>query len=95
MTQEYYEVPDKDSGADIEPINYFNYDFVKGIVKDQQGRMLTIIEAVVVDPEQRKAAKDLVRDSFTQKLNWIFESAHFVEVEESLPHSIIPIIKKP
>lgn len=92
--KEYNEVPDKDSGENIEPINHFDYFFVKGTVKDLQGRMLTTVEAIVSDPEQRKAAKDVVRNIFHDRLNWIFESAHFVEVDTSLPHSIIPIKEK-
>lgn len=86
-----YEIPDKESGEDIEPINYFDYDFVKGTVKDLQGRMLTFVEAIVSDPEQRKGAKDTIRYIFNNRLNWIFEAAHLVEVDTNYPHSIIPI----
>jgi len=94
MKVENYEVPDKESGVEIEPINHFNYLFVKGIVQDLQGKMLTTVEALISDPEQRKASKDLVRDMFHTKLNWLFESAHFIDVDTSFPHSIIPIKKK-
>ena len=93
MTQNY-EVPDKESGEDIEPINNFSYFFVKGIVQDLQGKMMTLVEATVSDQVQRKAAKDIVRDHMHAKLNWLFESAHFVEIDTDYPHNIIPIKKK-
>ena len=95
MNEENYEVPDKDSGEDIEPINHFNYSFVKGLVQDMQGKMLTTVEAITNDKEQRKAAKDLVRNMFNTQLNWLFESAHLVKVDTRFPHSVIPIKKAP
>lgn len=91
--KENYEVPDKDSGEDIEPINQFTYFFVKGLIQDLQGKMMTLVEATVTDPTQRKAAKDIVRDHIHAKLNWLFESAHFVEVDTNYPHEITPIVK--
>lgn len=91
--KENYEVPDKESGEDIEPINQFTYFFVKGLIQDLQGKMYTLVEATVSDPTQRKAAKDIVRDHIHAKLNWLFEAAHFVEVDTNYPHEIIPIQK--
>lgn len=92
--KEEYVIPDKDSGEEIEPINHFSYFFVKGLVQDLQGKMLTLVEATVTDATQRKAAKDIVREHVNSKLNWLFESAHFVEVDEEYPHEIIPIKDK-
>jgi predicted kinase len=93
MQHEEYEVPDKDAGENIEPINQFSYYFVKGLIQDLQGKMLTLVDATVSDPIQRKASKDIARDHINTKLNWLFESAHFVEVDTDYPHEIIPIKK--
>ena len=85
-------VPDRESGENIDPINTFSYYYVKGIIQDLQGKMLTLVEATVTDPEQRKAAKDIARDHISTKLHNLFEHAHFVEVDTELPHNIIPIV---
>ena len=80
------ELPD-----DIKAINYFDYFFVKDNFTHMEGRMLTIVESVLSDKEQRKAVKDLVKNEFANKYNWIFEAAHLVDVDTDYEHSIIPI----
>lgn len=81
----------EDTPDDIQAVNYFNFQFVKQNMQHLEGVMLTIAEATSADKEQRKATKDLIRESFAQKYNWLFEAAHLVDVDTDYDHSIIPI----
>ena len=42
-------------------------------VKFLQGKVLTIVEAVIVNEAQLKAVKDLIKRQFNEQLSWITE----------------------
>src|SRR5689334_19139097 len=48
-----------------------HYYAIESQIKFLLGDILTIIDAVTVDPEQRKAQKDLIKISFHKKLDHI------------------------
>lgn len=48
---------------------------VKMLVKNLQGKMLTIVESVLADKDQREATKSLVRREFSQWIKRIDEMA--------------------
>lgn len=37
------------------------------------GETLTVVEAALIDPVQRKAVKDLIKHNFYNKMHWIYE----------------------
>jgi hypothetical protein len=37
------------------------------------GKILTIIDSAIIDKNQNKAIKDLVRDKFNKKRDWIYQ----------------------
>lgn len=51
------------SSSDKSPSATITYDQVTAMGKLLEGRLLTVIEASFSDPVQRKAVKDLVRNS--------------------------------
>ena len=62
-----------------EKINMDIYDQRKYLL----GRILTIVEAVTNDPEQRKAIKDVVQDLFHQGSYWNNIRWHFNELRKA------------
>lgn len=50
-----------------------NYELVEGQLKNLQGQVLTVIEAIGGTIEQTKAAKSLVRSFFNRNLTHLFE----------------------
>lgn len=48
------------------------------------GRVLTIVDAVASDPEQRKAIKDVVQDLFYQGSYWNDIRWHFNQISEAM-----------
>jgi len=69
--------------GDIQPEekNKMEFDFVKQNIQELEGRMLTIVEAVV-EKDRQKATKDLVKDAFSAKYNWIWEFCHILDLED-------------
>ena len=55
------------------PQTLFSVEFVKGQLTGLLGPILTIIDAAVVDPVQRKAVKDLVKQKIFDQLQWVVE----------------------
>lgn len=47
------------------------------------GRVLTIVDAVASDPEQRKAIKDVVQDLFYQDSYWNDIKWHFNQIRKA------------
>ena len=45
-------------------------DFLLGMKRLYEGRLKTIIDASIADPQQRKAIKDLVRDAIWAEEAW-------------------------
>lgn len=58
--------------------NTMEFEFVRDNIKELEGKMLTLIEAVV-DTDRQEATKDIVRDAFTTKYNWLWEYCYIVE----------------
>jgi hypothetical protein len=50
-----------------------DYDVIETQVKFLQGKVLTVVDAVIVEPRQLKATKDLMNKMFSEQLNWIAE----------------------
>jgi len=42
-------------------------------VRDLQGKILTVIDATMVDKDRAKYVKDIIREAFSTKANWIYE----------------------
>ncbi len=80
--------------AGLDEKNLFSFMFAKENIQHLEGRMLTIIDAVIADKEQRKSVKDLVRNEFGNKYDWLWEAAYMVNVNTDYEHSIIPIKQK-
>ncbi len=78
----------------LEEKNLFSFMFAKQNIQHLEGRMLSIIDAVIVDKQQRKSVKDLVRNEFSNKYDWLWEAAYMVNVDVDYAHEIIPIKKK-
>lgn len=74
-----------------------SYNAILSQVKFLQGKVLTVIDAVSAEKEQKKAIKDLIKNAFSQQLNWIYElcgypeDANLDESEEGQfpPHQIV------
>lgn len=47
------------------------------------GRILTVVDAVASDPEQRKAIKDVIQDLFHQGSYWNNIKWHFNEIKKA------------
>ena len=50
-----------------------SYDIVEHNLRNLQGQVLTILEAVLPKGSQLDATKDLVKDKFNNKLTWFFD----------------------
>ena len=50
-----------------------SYSGVESQIKFLQGKVLTVVDASMPDTDQRKAVKDLVKNAFSEQLNWIYE----------------------
>ena len=72
------------------------YNAIQSQVRFLQGKVLTVIDAISAEREQKKAIKDLIKNAFSQQLNWLYElcgypeDANLMEVEEGMlpPHDI-------
>ncbi len=53
-----------------------SYDAVKTQVGFLQGKVLTVLEAILPEGRQFKAAKDLVNNAFREQLDWIYTITH-------------------
>ena len=52
------------------------YQSIESHLKYTQGRILTIIDACIVDKEQKRSIKDLINGEITQQLNWLYDLTH-------------------
>jgi hypothetical protein len=50
-----------------------SYELIEGQVKYLQGKVLTVIEAVITDPGQARATKSLIKRDFNDTLTLMFE----------------------
>lgn len=48
-----------------------NYSVVETQIRFLQGKVLTVIEASIINEPQQKAVKDLIKKMFSEQLSWI------------------------
>lgn len=60
------------------------YVAIEGQIKYLMGNILTVIDAVMPEGEQKKSTKDLIKDKFSQQLNWIYELCGYPEVDSTI-----------
>ena len=56
-------------------LNALKIDLVNSNISDLLGKILTIIDASISEPIQNKALKDLIKEKFSNKQNWLNELA--------------------
>ncbi len=56
------------------------FSAIQAQLKFLMGKVLTVVDATYQDKEQKKAVKDLIKDSFSGQLNWIYELCGYPEV---------------
>lgn len=56
--------------------NYLTELGVKSQIQYLQGQVLTLLEAVVSDKEQRQAVKDIASSYFNKRLDVVFKITH-------------------
>lgn len=66
-----------------------DYIAIESQVKFLMGDVLTIVDASYTDPIQRKAVKDLIKNSFHSKLNWLYELCGYPDLGH--PHGSEPL----
>lgn len=73
------EYPDQTAGVKVkaeltrgEPA-VMDFSLVSQQIKWLMGEVLTVVEATMTNDRQLKATKDIIKDKFSAKLNWIFE----------------------
>ena len=64
-------------------MNAFRASFVHDNLDHLLGQVLTIVDAAITDVQQNKATKDLIRNTFANKHDWISE-ASFINIERSV-----------
>lgn len=69
--------------------NLLDFAFCKDMLRILMGQTLTIIDASFSDKEQRKAVKDLVRQTYNDRLCFLSDMAFDQEkIQEHLPETI-------
>jgi hypothetical protein len=48
-----------------------DYEAIESQVSFLQGKVLTVIDAAILDERQLKATKDLIKSAFSEQLSWI------------------------
>lgn len=76
----------------LEEEKKFTFGSVQAQFKFCQGKVLTIIDAVFQDKEQRKAVKDLVNKAFSEQLNHV-EGIAYGSYEQSSVKRLNPDFK--
>lgn len=59
------------SGPLVGKVKSLDFPFIQSQVSFLEGKVLTVIDAIITDERQLKAAKDLVRTAFYDQLTWI------------------------
>lgn len=65
-----------------------SYWEIRKLVSHLEGEILTIIDATISEKIQNKAMKDLVKDKFSSKINWIYELCGYPGNGEEAPKKI-------
>jgi len=61
-----------------------DFSLISQQIKWLMGEVLTITEAVIDDERKLKATKDIIKDKFSNKLNWIYELCGMPSNDEGL-----------
>lgn len=59
------------------------YSLIEQQIKWLMGEILTVIDATIDDERKLKAVKDIIKDKFSNKLNWIYELCGMPEQKKS------------
>ena len=54
--------------------NAMKYNFVESNIRDLEGKVLTVIDAVL-EGQQNKATKDIIKEKFSDKMQWLTKVA--------------------
>ena len=75
----------------IEGEKALSFSFNKDTLRKVMGRMLTIVDACIVDPKQNKAMKDLVREVIQDEIEFSSEMAYDQEIlQDSISEDFDP-----
>lgn len=66
----------KISESDIEKETHLSHIEIENIIKYIQGKVLTVVEAIALNPIQLKATKDLVKHIFSEQLTRLYNETH-------------------
>lgn len=76
----------------LDPLmGYSHFDAINYSVRHLAGKILTIVDASVSDQQQRKAAKDLVRESIKHTLDQIHTGCYKINVSGGCASTIEPL----
>lgn len=64
--------------------NYLTSQFIHDNLRYLEGDILTIVDAVAADHDQREAIKSLVRQQFGKKHDWFSTASRFTEQDSTL-----------
>ena len=56
----------------------FDWNFSSFHLQHLMGEVLTIVDATIDDDRKNKATKDLIKNRFKAKLDWLFEQANLL-----------------
>ena len=73
------EIPFKISEAEEKELGY---TAIHAQIRFLMGKVLTIIDACIEDKQRNKAIKDLIRNTFADKLDWIYQLCGLPELKE-------------
>jgi len=73
------EVPYKISDCEEKELGY---KAIAAQISFLLGKVLTIIDASIEDEQRNKAIKDLIRNAFSDKLDWIYQLCGLPEIND-------------
>lgn len=71
----------------------FSFKNIRVSLSHLQGKVLTIIDASILEDRQNKAIKDLIKKSFNEQIEWTYKVATDFEAELYLDTSNIPTME--
>jgi hypothetical protein len=64
-----------------------DYSFIFKELKTMLGRVLTVIDASIVDPKQNKAMKDIIRNSFIEEYSFLSDMLYGDTIRKAVEES--------
>lgn len=61
----------------------FRFDLVSQHLRWLMGQVLTVIDASIENPNKLKAVKDLIKDKFSYKIDWLYELSGLAENQQN------------